>query len=127
MKTTPIALAAALLASAGPAAAQTATEARCLLLSNAFAKNAKDANAQKIAEDSLYFYLGRINGQPTTAQLKAMFDQQDKTITDANAGAVMGDCVNAVRAKVQLLQDVAAQTRPAAKPATKPPGQPEGR
>lgn len=127
MKTTPIALAAALLASAGPAAAQTASEARCLLLSNAFAKNAKDANAQKIAEDSLYFYLGRIPGQPTTAQLKAMFDQQDKTITDANAGKVMGDCVNAVRAKVQLLQDVAAQTQPAAKPATKPPGQPEGR
>ena len=41
----------------------------------------------------------------------------------ANAGAVMGECVNAVRAKVQLLQDVAAQARPA----TKPPAQPEGR
>ena len=127
MRIIPIAAAAALLTASGAAAAQTATEARCLLLSNAFAKNAKDANAQKIAEDSLYFYLGRIPGQPTTAQLKAMFDQQDKTITDANAGALMGDCVKAVRAKVQLLQDVAAQVQPTARPATKPPGQPEGR
>jgi hypothetical protein len=123
MRIITIAIAAALLTTSGAAFAQTATDARCLLLSNAFAKQAKDATARKLAEDSLYFYLGRIPGQPTTAQLKAMFDQQDKTITDANAGAVMGECVNAVRAKVQLLQDVAAQARPA----TKPPAQPEGR
>ena len=124
MTAIPIAIAAAaLLTASAPAAAQTAADARCLLLSNAFAKQPKDATAQKLAEDSLYFYLGRIPGQPTTAQLKAMFDQQDKTITDANMGTLMGDCVKAVRAKVQLLQDVAAQARPA----TKRPSQPEGR
>ena len=122
MKAIPIAVAALLLTASGTAAAQTASDARCLLLSNAFAKQSKDAQAQKLAEDSLYFYLGRIPGQPTVAQLKPMFDQQDKTITDANAGAVMGDCVNAVRAKVQLLQDVAAQAKPATKPT-----QPQGR
>ena len=123
MRIIAIAIAAALLTASAPAAAQTATEVRCLLLSNAFAKTAKDANAQKIAEDSIYFYLGRIDGQPTTAQLKSLFDEQDKTITDTNMGTLMGDCVKAVRAKVQLLQDVAAQARPA----TKRPAQPEGR
>ena len=122
MRIIPIAIAAVLLTASGTAVAQTASDARCLLLSNAFAKQSKDATAQKLAEDSLYFYLGRIAGQPTTAQLKAMFDQQDKTITDANAGAVMGDCVKAVQAKVQLLQNVAAAVRPVTKPT-----QPEGR
>ena len=123
MKTTPIALAAALLASAVPAAAQTATEARCIVLSNVFAKEGKDANAQKLAEVSLYFYLGRVGPQASTAQLKALLDQQARTITDANAGTLMGECVKTVQAKLQLLSNVAAQAQPAAKP----PAQPQGR
>ena len=35
----------------------------------------------KLAEASMYFYLGRI-GHATSAQVKAQFDQQSKTITD---------------------------------------------
>jgi len=112
MKITRIAIAAALLAMSGAAAAQSAIEARCILLSSAFAKEMKDANAQKLAEASLYFYLGRINGQPTTAQMKALLDEQAKTITDANAGALMGDCVKPVQAKVQLLQSLSEQSKP---------------
>ena len=119
MKIAHIALAASLLATGSAATAQSATDARCLLLSNAFAKSAKDPNAQKIAEDSIYFYLGRIGGQPSTAQMKALFDQQDKTISAANAGTLMGECVKAVQAKVQLLQSLAQQA--------KPPAQPQGR
>ena len=124
MKITTLALAAALLAASGAAAAQSATDARCILLANVFAGQSKDANQQKVAEDSLYFYLGRINGQPTTAQMKAAIDAQAKTITDANAGTLMGECVKAVQAKVQLLQTLAAQSQP---PAAKPPAKPEGR
>jgi len=129
MKAAPIALAAALLAIAGPAAAQTATDARCILLSNAFATEAKDAQAQKLAEASLYFYLGRLSPTETTAQLKTVFDQQSKTITETNAGPLMGECVKAVQGKVQLIQTLAAQAQPAAPatPATKPPPQPQGR
>ena len=97
MKTTTIALAAALLATSATATAQSATDARCLVLSNAFAQQTKDANQQKLAEDTIYFYLGRINGQPTAAQLKTILDQQAKTITNATAGAQMGDCVKAVQ------------------------------
>jgi len=116
MKATPIALAAALLASGGSAAAQSATEARCILLSNVFAKEAKDPGAQKIAEAALYFYLGRISPNETSAQMKALFDQQSKTITDANAGALMGECVKVVQTKVQLIQTLAQQSKPPANP-----------
>ena len=125
MKIRTIALAAALVGSCGAATAQSAaTDARCIVLSTAFANQSKDANQQKVAEDSLYFYLGRLNGQPNTAQFKALLDAQEKTITDANAGQLMGDCVKAVQVKVQLLQSLAAAP-PAA--ATKPPANPQGR
>jgi len=123
MKVTHLALAAALLTTSGAALAQSATDARCIVLASAFASQSKDANQQKLAEDSLYFYLGRVNGQPTTPQFKAALDAQSKTLTDANAGTLMGECVKAVQAKVQLLQTLAAPPTPA----TKPPANPQGR
>ena len=125
MKATRLALAAALVATSGAATAQTANDARCILLANAFAGQSKDANQKKLAEDSLYFYLGRIDGQPSAAQMKTVMDAQAKTLTDANAGQLMGECVKAVQAKVQLLQTLAAQSAPPAP--TKPPANPQGR
>jgi hypothetical protein len=109
MKATHIALAAALVATSGAAGAQAATDARCVLLANVFMNQSKDADAQKLAEASLYFYLGRINPAATAQQMKTLLDQQAKTITDANAGAMMGECVKAVQAKVQLLQTLSEQ------------------
>ena len=124
MKLTKILAVAALIAPVTAASAQSATDARCILLANVFAGQSKDANQQKVAEDTLYFYLGRMSGQPTPAQMKTAMDAQAKTITDANAGTLMGECVKAVQAKVQLLQTLAAQSQP---PAAKPPAKPEGR
>ena len=123
MKTTRLAVAAALLVGSTAATAQSATDARCILLANAFAGDAKDAKQQKIAEDTLYFYLGRIAGQPTAAQMKSALDEQSKTITDANAGPMMNDCVKPVVAKVQVLQSLSTQS----KPAPGAPAQPQGR
>jgi hypothetical protein len=125
MKIKHIAIAVALLATSGAATAQSANDARCILLANVFAGQSKDTTQQKLAEDSLYFYLGRISGQPTAAQMKAAFDAQAKTLNDSNAGTLMGECVKAVQAKVQLLQTVAAQSQPA--PQAKPPANPQGR
>lgn len=131
MKALSIALAAAVLASAGPAAAQTAGDARCIILSNVFAKQAKDADAQKAAEATLYFYLGRIGAAATAPHMKTLLEAQAKTITDANAGPLMNDCAKAVQGKVQLLQSLSppqAQTAaPAATPPAAKPAQPQGR
>jgi hypothetical protein len=127
MKALYLACAAALLASAGAASAQTASDAQCILVSNVFAGQAKEPNAQKIAEASLYFYLGRIGNQMTAAQLKPLMEAQAKTLTQANAGPTMNKCAAAVQAKAALLQSLAPAKPAAAKPAQPKPAQPQGR
>lgn len=123
-----ISLAATLLASGGAAAAQTATDAQCIVVSNVFANQAKDENAKKIAEASVYFYLGRIGNAITSAQLKTLLEVQAKTLTQANAGPTMGKCAAAIQAKVALLQSLAPPAKAAAaKPAPAKPAQPSGR
>jgi hypothetical protein len=116
MKTVTIALGAALLATSGAAAAQSATDAQCLILSNLFAKTIKDAQQQDAAKAAFYFYLGRIRDTATAAQLKALLDTQGKTITEKTAGDTMNKCVQGLEAKVELLQSLAP-----AKPAQQPP------
>src|SRR6188508_2718898 len=92
MKPLRILAATALLTTGGAAAAQTASDAQCIVVSNVFAAQSKDENAKKIAEASIYFYLGRISNQMTAAQLKALLDAQSKTLTQANAGPIMSKC-----------------------------------
>src|SRR4051794_17028236 len=94
MKLVSIALATALLTVSGAAAAQNASDAQCLILSNAFAKNTKDPQQQKAAEASMYFYLGRISGGSSSpAQLKSLLDAQAKLITQQTAPTTMNNCV----------------------------------
>jgi hypothetical protein len=114
MKTLRMAFAATMLVASAAASAQSATDARCIVLSNIFAADAKDANAQKLAEASFYFYLGRI-GPLTSAQLKTQLDAQAKTITDATAGNLMNGCIKEFQAKVQLMQSLAPQPAAPAK------------
>ena len=120
MKPLSILLAAGLLVTGGAAAAQSAGDAKCIVLATGFANQAKDANQQKIAEDTLYFYLGRVDGQPSPAAFKAALDAEAKTITDANADTQMAQCVSAVKSKVVLLQSLAP-------PPPKAPSNPQGR
>ena len=127
MKARYIALAAALLATGGAATAQTASDAQCIVLSNIFAGQAKDEGAKKVAEAAVYFYLGRVSNQMTTAQLKAMLDAQAKTLTQATAGPAMEKCAAAIQAKVAMLQSMATQAKPAAAKPAPGKAQPAGR
>jgi len=116
MKSLRIALAASLLMTGAAASAQSATDARCILLSSAFAKQNQDANAQKLAEAAFYFYLGRIGASATPAQLKALFDQQAKTLSDTTAGGLMNACAKEFQSKVQLIGSLASPPPAAAAP-----------
>ena len=106
MKPLSIALATALLATGGAATAQTASDAQCIVVSNAFAGQAKEEKAKKIAEASVYFYLGRIGNSMSAAQLKALLDAQVKTLTQQNAPGIMNKCAAAIQAKVQMLESI---------------------
>ena len=117
---------AALLLIGSTASAQSVTDAQCLLLSNAFAKDAKDPNAQKAAEIAGYFYLGRVGEHATATQLKAQLEQGAKSITDATAGPQMTACVKAIQDKVQMVQSLGPSAPQAAQP-TKPRANPQGR
>lgn len=119
MKLTRLALAGALLLSGGAASAQSTTDAQCIILSNVFAKQAKEPEQQKAAEAAVYFYLGRVRDGTTAAQLKALFDQATQPLNDSNLGPKMNECVKAIQTKVQLLQSLApAQPAAGQKPAT---------
>ena len=117
MKTVTIAIAAALLVTSGGAAAQSASDAQCLILSNAFAKSAKEDQQKKAAEASMYFYLGRISEGTTPTQLKALLEAQAKAISDKTAAAAMNNCVKTVEGKINLIESV---SKPAEQPATPP-------
>jgi hypothetical protein len=118
MKSIRIAAAAALLMTSGGALAQSAKDAQCLILSNAFAQDTKDANAQKLAEASMYFYLGRISEGETAAQLKTLLDAQVKTIDEKAAGGLMNNCISGFKAKMDLVQSLAPK-QPAPAPTKK--------
>lgn len=105
MKLIPILAASALFLATGAAAVPSATDARCVVLSNVYASDTSDPKAQKIAEAAFYFYLGRI-GQVTAIEIKSMFEQQGKTITDASAGGLMDGCVKEFQSRLQLIQSL---------------------
>jgi len=122
-----IAFAAVLLLAGTAASAQTETDAQCLILSNIFAKQAKEAPQQKAAEAAVYFYMGRVRTGITAAQMKALLETASKPITDANAGPKMNDCLKTLQATGQLLQSIAPppETAPATAPKPAQPNQPK--
>ncbi len=129
MKFIRIALAGTLLLTGTAATAQSTTDAQCIIVSNAFASQSKDANQQKAAEAAVYFYLGRVKDGTTSAQLKALFDQAAKPLSDATIGPKMNECMKGIQGKFQLLQSLAPAQPAASKPATTTPQQkkPDGR
>lgn len=114
MKFLTTAIAGSLLSVSGAAAAQSATDAQCAILSSVFAQNSKEPRAEKIANASLYYYVGRLSVSNSTAQLKTLLDQQAKTIPDAKAAEMMNGCAKTFQAVVQSLSP-------------EPPKKPEGR
>ena len=126
-------LAVPLLLAGGAASAQSATDAQCLILANAFAREAKEDQQQKAAQAAVYFYMGRLRDGMTSAQLKTLFDTASKPLTNANAGPKMDECLKAIQARVDLLKTLAppagsTPAQPAIPPRSQqPPANPQGR
>jgi hypothetical protein len=89
---------------AAPASAQNLTsDAKCLLVSNLFAKS-KDSKAREAAIGTRYFYLGRMTGSP--AQIEAALAAQGKGVTEQSAGATMQACARAVVQRATEVQAI---------------------
>jgi hypothetical protein len=114
--TTLLSLGAVLLAAAPAAAQSSASDVRCLILSNAFTKGASQEQAKKAAEYSLAFYLGRLDGRLNDAQLRTAIAEQQKTLQVATAPTEMQGCARRMQAGVQRLRSLAPPPPAAAPP-----------
>lgn len=95
-----------------PASAQAPlNDVRCLLVSNLFAKGAKDPKQRTLAEVSKYYYLGRIQGRLNAAQLKAQALAQAKTLTPATAGTAMTACAKQLQAAARSVEQTMKQVK----------------
>jgi hypothetical protein len=112
VRTTVYLAAAAVLVTPAPAVAQASNDVKCLLVSNLFSKASKDAKARQVAEVSKYYYLGRVYGRLSEAQLKAQIVALQKTVTTANAGPTMNGCARAMQAAASAIQRVSQQSAP---------------
>ena len=118
MKVIDIALAAALLMTSGTAMAQSANDLQCLLVSNAFAKNANGRQPAKGGRGIALFLSWAQSATKHAAQLKTLLDAQSKLITDKTAGDTMNKCVQAIETKVQLPANCRGTDPAGAAPAT---------
>ena len=92
------------------AAAQSAqNDLRCLLVSNLFAKNGSTAKVKRAGEAGSFFYLGRLDGRMSPAQLKAGVREQLKTLTVSNAGQIINRCARHMEASAQSIQSNTSQ------------------
>ena len=100
-----------LTAATSPANAQALNDVRCLLVSNLFAKAGKDPKQKTIAEVSKYYYLGRIQGRLSPAQLKTQALAQAKMLTPATASTAMGACAKQLQASARSVEATLKQVK----------------
>ena len=92
--------------SSAPAAAQSrSADVQCLLVSNLFANQAKDAKAKQLASSAALFYAGRASLLPN-AQLQAAMAAQRKQLDLAAAGTLMNSCAQGMTSSMNNLQTV---------------------
>lgn len=109
--------AAALMLAASPAAAQNINQdVRCLMVSNLFSVAAKDPKARQLAAIAGFFYLGRLDGRLTDAQLEARIKSEQASLTNANAGSTMQRCGEYMQQRGKALQTIGRKLVPAKKP-----------
>ena len=94
---------------AAPAQAQSVDDVRCLLVSNAASKLAKDPNEKRLTDATLHFYLGRIDGKYNETQLAAAFATQIKSLVGVNVGPTMQACFQYAQQRMKVVQGVGEQ------------------
>jgi hypothetical protein len=101
-----VALAAAAGIGSTPAAAQSASnDIRCLIVSNLFAKGAKQEKAKALASSARLFYGGRVSALPA-GQIQAGMLEQQKQLTVASSGPTMNACARGMDEALKKIQNV---------------------
>jgi hypothetical protein len=106
------------LAPAQAVAQNTANDVRCLIVSNVFAKSAKEAKAKELANSAMLFYAGRVSSL-SNAQIEAGLSAQQKEVNATNAGPTMKACASAIDGALKNISAVGQKLQPPKPPATK--------
>jgi hypothetical protein len=97
----------------GKASAQgSASDVRCLLVSNAFANGANDSKAKEIARSARLFYGGRVSTRDSAGLGRELAAQQ-KQLTSTNAGPVMNSCAQEMTRRLEALEALGKGRQPA--------------
>ena len=99
-----------LLTLSAPALAQSASDIRCLVLSDAFATRSNNEAIKKAAQPVAFFYAGKIDGRWTDAQLLAEIIKQKKSVNFKNSGAEMQACASRMQVSLRRLGTSVAKT-----------------
>lgn len=92
------------VATTSAAAQTTPSDARCLLVSNVYAKVATNAGAREAARLASLFYLGRLDGRLSTPQLEAAMLAQQKGLKPNDLEGVMKGCIRFMGQRSAALQ-----------------------
>jgi hypothetical protein len=96
-----------LAATVSPASAQSVpSDVRCLLLSNAFAKQTGAEQGRQAAAQALIFYVGRLDGRADAAAITSAMRTQSASIDMKTAGTEMQACVARLAHAQQTIQEL---------------------
>lgn len=113
MKLGKVAAAVMLIGMNPPVSAQSVPEdVRCLLLSNGFARGAKDERAKQVAAETLIFFVGRLDGRATSQVVTNAMRSQASSIDPKNAGPEMTACAARVARAKQAIQVLGRNATP---------------
>ncbi|GAA3894577.1 hypothetical protein GCM10022276_12150 [Sphingomonas limnosediminicola] len=87
------------------------TTINCLLVSNAYARSETNPKAKVVAQQTFYFYLGRLDPRISSQQLKIELQRTAGVVKAASAVPLMNACAQEVQAKGRMLQSVGEQLR----------------
>lgn len=93
------------------AAAPTAQDVRCFMLSNLFAQKSDKEEGRKLAQVSGFYFLGKLQGM-SDADLRRNIAEQQKTINQATASREMQGCAQIVQASGLHIQSLAPPPPP---------------
>jgi len=109
-----IGAAVAAFAIASPIAAQSVDDdARCLLVSNAFARADKDPGKRQFSAVASVFFLGRLDARLSSAQIQAAVKKQASTMIAASFAPTMNACAQRALKAMRVGPGNAAPAPPA--------------
>lgn len=87
-----------------PTLAISSDDVKCLVLSSAFGAKGSTEEAKKVAQSAAFFYMGRIDGRLTDAQIRTAVALEQKALKAASAGVAMKACAKKMHDSAQKLQ-----------------------